>query len=118
MALRLQALYDEVMLPLSDQPTVLGRSRQLRVTSTSVSRHACSCFQDGEVAAKVVAAKRIYIKRKNADDAFTVNKDENHQVTRWCQVLKTYAHTRSADWELFTHVLARLDRARRHCISC
>lgn len=94
MALRLQALYDdEVVLPLSDQPTVLGRSRQLRVTSTSVSRHACSCFQDGEVVAKVVAAKKIYVKRTGADAVFTVNKDETQQVTRRVQGDALYLQT-------------------------
>lgn len=80
MPLRLQALYAEVQLPLSDQPTVLGRSRTCLITSTSVSRHACSCFQDGDSFAKVVAAKRIYIKRKGAADAFAVNKDDTQQV--------------------------------------
>ena len=80
MALRLQALYDDVVLPLSDQPTVLGRSRELRVSSTGVSRHACSCFQDGPAAAKIVVAKRIYVMRKGADDAVAINKDDTLQV--------------------------------------
>ena len=80
MALRLQALYAEIQLPLSDQPTVLGRSRTCLITSTSVSRHACSCFQDGESVAKVVAAKKIYIKRKGAADSFVVSKDDTQQV--------------------------------------
>ena len=81
MALRLQALYDEVLLLLSDQPTVLGRSRTCMITSTTVSRHACSCFQAGETVATVVAAKRVYIKRKGAADTFAINKDDAQQVT-------------------------------------
>lgn len=80
MALRLQALYAEVQLPLSDQPTVLGRSRTCMITATNVSRLACTCFQDGDGRAKVVAAKKIFIMRKDAADAFVVNKDDTQQV--------------------------------------
>ena len=80
MALRLQALHAEVTLLLSEQPVVLGRSRELSVSSTSVSRHACSCFRDGKAAAKIVAAKRIYVRQKGSADAFAVTKDDTLQV--------------------------------------
>jgi hypothetical protein len=80
MSLRLQALHDDVLLPLSNQPVILGRSRELRISSTSVSRHACSCFADGMAAAKIVASKRVYVMRMEGKAVSQVDKDGTCQV--------------------------------------
>ena len=80
MSLRLQALHDDVSLPLSNQAVILGRSRELRISSTSVSRHACSCFADGMAAAKIVASKRVYIMRVEGKAVSQIDKDATCQV--------------------------------------
>ena len=90
MSLRLQALFADVLLPLSDQPTVLGRSRNLQISSTSVSRHACSCFADGKAIAKVVASKRVYIMRKESRAVAQVDRDHTCQVVMRCSALHTF----------------------------
>ena len=80
MSLRLQALHDDISLPLSNQPVILGRSRELRISSTSVSRHACSCFADGVTAAKIVASKRVYVLRLEGKAVSQIDKDGTCQV--------------------------------------
>lgn len=84
MSLRLQAKYDDVLLSLSDQPRVLGRSRQLRISSTAVSRHACSCFADGTNHAKILASKRVYVMHKATKTVSQVDKDGILQVQLPC----------------------------------
>ena len=82
MSLRLKAQHDGIQLELSSQPIVLGRLRQLGISSTSVSRHACSCFQEGEHEAKLVAHKAIYIRRQNSNTVVPVAKDATCKVQR------------------------------------
>ena len=84
MSLRLQAQYFDIVLSLSDQATVLGRSRQLHISSTAISRHACSCFADGIATAKIVASKRIYVMRKEGGPVSQVEKDGICMVRLYC----------------------------------
>ena len=87
MPARLRALYADLELPLSDRPTVLGRSRQLHIASTAISRHACSCFQDGKAQAKLVAHKLLYVKRQKAKPIVQISKDESCKVQLLHQTL-------------------------------
>ncbi len=80
MPLKLQALHEDISLPLGNQPVILGRSRELRISSTSVSRHACSCFADGMAAAKVVASKRVYVMRVEGKAVSQIDQDGTCQV--------------------------------------
>ena len=119
MSLRLQAKYDDVVLSLSDQPTVLGRSRELRISSTSVSRHACSVFAEGSVA-KLVASKRVYVMRKGGTAVSQVEKDGTLQVlTSHNNIVKALAISQcSIQLNILQHSLpACVDCSWRHPIS-
>lgn len=80
MSMRLRAQFADVELALDEEPTVLGRSRQLHIPSTAVSRHACSCFREGRAQARVVAHKTIYVKLQQSSSVSAVSKDETCKV--------------------------------------
>lgn len=76
----LKALHADVTLALGDEPVVLGRSRQLDVSATSVSRQACTLIQ-AKSSVQLTARKDVYLKRKSHNDVQAVPRGDCCKVT-------------------------------------
>lgn len=80
MPFRLKTLYADVVLDVSGEGLVLGRSRQLQISATTVSRHACTVAK-ADSFAKLTAVKTVYVMRCGSHAVETVAKGSTRQVS-------------------------------------
>ena len=76
---RLKALYADVLLDVSGEDLILGRSRQLQISATTVSRHACTVTKT-DSCVNLTAVKTVYVMRCGSHAVEAVPKGYTYQV--------------------------------------